>query len=60
MKNILQLNFWSGYKTYAVAFLLVAYAIGGYFTGNLELSKALELLGLGSLGATLRKGMKSE
>ena len=55
--RLLKLDFLEGSKTYIVAFLLVAYAIGGYFTGNLELEKALELLGLGSLGATLRKAM---
>ena len=55
--KLLKLNFLAGKKTYIVAFLLVVYAVTGYFTGNLELSKALELLGWGSLGATLRKAI---
>ncbi|MEK6882191.1 MAG: hypothetical protein AABY22_21415 [Nanoarchaeota archaeon] len=55
--KLLKLDFFEGKKTYIVSFLLVAYAITGFLTGNMELERVIELLGLGSLGATLRKAM---
>lgn len=55
--NLIKFNFWEGKKTYILSVLLVMYAIGGFFTGNLELKEALELLGLGGIATTLRKAM---
>ena len=57
MMNLMKFNFWEGKKTYILSVLLVMYAIGGFFTGNLELKEALELLGLGGIATTLRKAM---
>ena len=55
--KLLKLDFLEGKKTYIVSFFLALYAIAGFITGNVELEKALEILGLGAIGATLRKAM---
>lgn len=58
MGNLLTLDFFKGKKTYILAAALVAYAVGGVITGNLTVKDALELFGLGSIGATLRKALE--
>jgi len=57
IQRIISLNFLEGKKTFVVAALLVIYAIAGYFTGNLTVNEALQVLGLGSLGAAIRKAI---
>ncbi len=48
-----------GYKTYLTALALICYAIGGFFSGNIELTNAVMILlnglGLGSLKHAVSK-----
>ena len=50
----------SGRKAYAVAVLTILYAASAYFTGNMDLSTAIQMIlggaGLGALRAGIAKG----
>lgn len=58
MQSIIALREWlRGKKTYFLAVALFAYAAGGYFTGNMTLQQALELIYGSGVLASLRAGM---
>lgn len=48
----------AGKKTYIVAFLTIAYAIGGYLTGTVPVTDVVELLLGGGGLASLRNAIK--
>ena len=55
MNKLLSLKKWlAGKKTYALAFALVAYVAGGYFTHHLSAQEALDLLFASGFVSTLR------
>jgi hypothetical protein len=57
LKEYAKLNFLQGKKTYIVAVALILFAVTGIYTGQLTVKEAVELLGLGAIGATIRKAL---
>lgn len=55
MKNIIE--FFSGKKTYLLAFALFAYAFGGFITGHMTLSEAMGLIWGSGVVASLRSAI---
>ena len=50
----------AGYKTYIVAAATGAYAIGGYFLGQLDGNAAFQLISTALMGAFIRHGVTTE
>lgn len=50
----------AGYKTYLVAAATVAYAVGGYFIGQLDGTAAITLISGSLMGAFIRHGVTTE
>lgn len=48
------INWLKGKKSYLLAFALLAYAAGGYFTGNMSSQEALALLWSSGFAASIR------
>ena len=46
-----------GWKTYLVSLALLAFAVGGFFAGKIEINQALEIIGMALGFGALRHGV---
>lgn len=47
----------NGYKTYLLCAAALAYAIGGFFTGNIDPKTALDMIWTALVAASVRHGI---
>ena len=57
-ENIKEKIMLNGFKTYIVAFATLCYAWGGFFTGHVQSSEAVQLTSIALSAAGLRNAIK--